>query len=35
MGGNPDDKDYNDAEITVSCAGSGTGNTATGVYLAS
>lgn len=35
MGGNTDDKDYNDAEITVSCAGSGTGNTATGVYLSS
>lgn len=35
MGGTTDDKDYNDAEITVSCAGSGTGNTATGVYLSS
>ncbi len=35
MGGNVDDHDYNDAEISVSCAGSGTGNTATGVYLSS
>ncbi len=35
MGGNPDDKDYNDAEISVSCSGTGTGNTATGVYLSS
>jgi hypothetical protein len=33
MGGNPDDKDYNDAEITLSCTGSG--NNATSVYLSS
>lgn len=35
MGGNVDDHDYNDAEISVSCSGTGTGNTATGVYLSS
>jgi Flp pilus assembly protein TadG len=36
MGGYPDDKDYNDAEISISCAGiSGSGNSATGVYLSS
>jgi Flp pilus assembly protein TadG len=35
MGGNPDDYDYNDAEITINCSGiSGSGNTATNVYLA-
>jgi hypothetical protein len=36
MGGYPDDKDYNDAEISISCAGvSGSGNSATSVYLSS
>jgi Flp pilus assembly protein TadG len=36
MGGVTDDKDYNDAEISISCAGiSGSGNSATGVYLSS
>jgi Flp pilus assembly protein TadG len=34
MGGNTDDKDYNDAEISVKCS-AGSGNTATGVYLSS
>ncbi len=35
MGGYTDDKDYNDAEISISCAGaSGSGNSATTVYLA-
>jgi Flp pilus assembly protein TadG len=35
MGGYPDDKDYNDAEISISCSGiSGSGNSATNVYLA-
>lgn len=34
MGGNTDDKDYNDAELSISCSGA-SGNTATGVYLAS
>ena len=34
MGGNGDDKDYNDAEISVKCS-AGSGNTATGVYLSS
>jgi len=33
MGGNSDDKDYNDAEISISC--SGVNNNATGVYLSS
>jgi Flp pilus assembly protein TadG len=34
MGGNPDDKDYNDAEYSFSCAGAGAGNgNATVVYL--
>jgi Flp pilus assembly protein TadG len=36
MGGYPDDKDYNDAEISISCSGiSGNGNSATTVYLSS
>jgi Flp pilus assembly protein TadG len=36
MGGNTDDKDYNDAEISISCSGiSGSGNSATSVYLSS
>lgn len=35
MGGNPDDKDYNDAEISISCSSVSGGNNATGVYLAS
>jgi Flp pilus assembly protein TadG len=36
MGGYPDDKDYNDAEISISCSGiSGSGNSATAVYLSS
>jgi Flp pilus assembly protein TadG len=36
MGGTTDDKDYNDAEISIQCSGiSGSGNSATGVYLAS
>jgi Flp pilus assembly protein TadG len=34
MGGGTDDKDYNDAELSISCSGS-IGNTATGVYLSS
>lgn len=34
MGGTGDDKDYNDAEISVKCS-AGSGNTATGVYLSS
>lgn len=34
MGGTSDDKDYNDAEISVKCS-AGSGNTATGVYLSS
>ena len=35
MGGTADDKDYNDAEISIQCSGiSGSGNSATGVYLA-
>ena len=34
MGGNTDDYDYNDAEISLSCSGvSGSGNSATNVYL--
>jgi Flp pilus assembly protein TadG len=36
MGGITDDKDYNDAEISLSCSGvSGSGNSATSVYLSS
>jgi Flp pilus assembly protein TadG len=36
MGGTTDDKDYNDAEISINCSGvTGTGNSATNVYLAS
>jgi hypothetical protein len=36
MGGVTDDKDYNDAEISISCSGiSGNGNSATTVYLSS
>lgn len=36
MGGVTDDKDYNDAEISISCSGiSGSGNSATSVYLSS
>jgi Flp pilus assembly protein TadG len=35
MGGNTDDYDYNDAEISINCSGvSGSGNSATNVYLA-
>lgn len=34
MGGTTDDKDYNDAELSISCSGA-SGNTATGVYLSS
>jgi hypothetical protein len=35
MGGNIDDYDFNDAEISISCSGVSGGNNATGVYLAS
>jgi Flp pilus assembly protein TadG len=34
MGGSTDDKDYNDAEISIQCSGiNGAGNSATNVYL--